>query len=423
MLKAITNFFSDATEAKPIQDGSDIKEMQHAPDQMVKSLARPKAQLRPARSGLTKPNNGSSRLRNSISERELRSLGINAHDSIHKLFSNAPDNGGQQDIDPDISTTPGSGSSPKYIKRDSGKTLGNPKHTKSDAATSPDEPVARSNKKRRTSLNSSMEVGHSERLPRTQLPAAATTPTKSSLAKVRSKHKVEKIKNEDFADTKALRRECVICAEEKLVHRDFPSFRLCEHPPQTCVACITQQTFTKLQTAGTWESCTCAQCGVVMPYAQLLPALSSYNRTRAKSLVLQHTLQADEAWRWCLAPNCDGGQLHAPKTRSQTRSLTVICNKCGAKSCYFHRVPWHNGLTCEEYDDRNPAAHSVRSSEDRIKKISKACPGVGCGRRVIKDGGCDHMWCKSLDSKALKCFLPDRCFRSILRNVLALVAR
>lgn len=34
-----------------------------------------------------------------------------------------------------------------------------------------------------------------------------------------------------------------------------------------------------------------------------------------------------------------------------------------------------------------------QSSEERIKKVGKQCPGVGCGWVVEKDGGCNHMYC------------------------------
>ena len=30
-----------------------------------------------------------------------------------------------------------------------------------------------------------------------------------------------------------------------------------------------------------------------------------------------------------------------------------------------------------------------------ITETTKVCPGEGCERRIYKDGGCDHMKCKT----------------------------
>lgn len=48
---------------------------------------------------------------------------------------------------------------------------------------------------------------------------------------------------------------------------------------------------------------------------------------------------------WCTA-GCGSGQIHD----SDARHPIVTCLHCGERSCFRHNVPWHEGLTCKEYD-------------------------------------------------------------------------
>ena len=365
-----------------------------AADGKTKEKARPKAQLRPAKVISSYSGPKSQRRRRTVSERELRSLHL---DGFDRLDSSRIEVAGAGSAVVEPSTLAHENSQAKTKQEPAYSLLAgsNHKRTRSTLTTVNTNDNHIRLKKQRSGTADPIRYDSSDTYNSTRLSSGATSPPKSALARVRPKSeaglhlKAPKIEE-------GLERECAICAEWKPIQRDFPSFKPCVHLPETCIACITQQTITKLETSGTWASCTCAQCGLTLPQAQLTATLSAKDLTRAKALVFQHTQRSHPAWRWCVAADCDGGQLHLPRTRSQKRSLIVVCNKCGVQSCFYHRVPWHTGYTCEEFDDSHPAAQTLRTSEERIKRISKACPGVGCGRRVQKDGGCDHMWCKSL---------------------------
>lgn len=365
----------------------DVKPAINKPETHAKP--RLKAQLRPAKITTRPIQAKTPRPRQSVSTRELRSLDKSKRDTNDQQLPGAG-LGAENDAIPSPLKSADSGGHQTRMQQE----LTDAKPSTAKRKRTASIPAITSEAGRKGQHVKKQHVSFARPIKSEQpLPAAASTPTKSSLAKVRSKHetstssKPAKIKAEASAE---LERECAICADSKPVYHNFPSFKPCTHLPQTCVACITKQTFTKLESFGTWESCTCAQCGLAMPEAQLAAALSAKDRTRAKALVLRHNLESDEAWRWCVAPNCDGGQLHVPKTRSQKRTLIVICNKCSGQSCFHHRIPWHPGYTCEQYDDTHPAAQSVRSTEERIRRISKACPGVGCGRRVVCNLGGLH---------------------------------
>lgn len=149
---------------------------------------------------------------------------------------------------------------------------------------------------------------------------------------------------------------------------------------------------------------------------------------------------------WCTS--CPSGQIHDPESLSSCPSVT--CNDCSAITCYNHRIPWHTGLSCQQYDRllkrsalavltslfprssspshihpsiTSPSQPSSTTSdpttarvattdlkEDVIERIKvfkreqraslkgirrecKPCPGRGCGTMIYKIDGCKHMTC------------------------------
>ena len=67
----------------------------------------------------------------------------------------------------------------------------------------------------------------------------------------------------------------------------------------------------------------------------------------------------------------------------------MVCENCGAQSCYNHEVIWHADQSCTEYDKLKKK--SDFATVKYISKETKACPG--CSIPIEKDGGCDHITC------------------------------
>lgn len=101
-------------------------------------------------------------------------------------------------------------------------------------------------------------------------------------------------------------------------------------------------------------------------------------------------LAADPNFQRCLNASCNGGHIHDADSAGDKNVFT--CEECGAQVCMTHQIPMHTGKTCEQYDDIQQVADTanvLKSSESEMKK----CPG--CELEYAKDGGCDHMTCKS----------------------------
>ncbi|RFU81306.1 e3 ubiquitin- ligase ari9 [Trichoderma arundinaceum] len=66
---------------------------------------------------------------------------------------------------------------------------------------------------------------------------------------------------------------------------------------------------------------------------------------RYETLALRAAMAEAENFFWCTS-GCGSGQIHD----SGHDQPIVICLHCTHRSCFHHNVAWHQGLTCEEYD-------------------------------------------------------------------------
>jgi hypothetical protein len=72
----------------------------------------------------------------------------------------------------------------------------------------------------------------------------------------------------------------------------------------------------------------------------------------------------------------------------------MICHACSFRTCVFHKLPWHEGKTCKEFDDDESQIDRLEQEEATAKLLaesSKLCPK--CKQGVTKEVGCDHMAC------------------------------
>ena len=119
--------------------------------------------------------------------------------------------------------------------------------------------------------------------------------------------------------------------------------------------------------------------------------LSGFSDTGARynEQATRAALNNDPDFRWCIAPNCNSGQIHRPSSDDSI----FRCHECGHEACITHNCDWHYGETCAQLDARaNRRRQDDEVSRQLINRISKECPG--CTANIEKVDGCDHMVCK-----------------------------
>ena len=133
--------------------------------------------------------------------------------------------------------------------------------------------------------------------------------------------------------------------------------------------------------------------------AKICPALIRYDR-----LALQACLKSSGHFQECRHEGCPSGQILHPEKDSY-----MICEACNQRTCFKCDVPWHGGITCEEYQasrvQQETLNSQIEASETYISTQCKLCPK--CKAPGKKETGCDHVRCGWLCSIYVVCVIID----------------
>ncbi|UJR34448.1 hypothetical protein I4U23_021855 [Adineta vaga] len=189
-----------------------------------------------------------------------------------------------------------------------------------------------------------------------------------------------------------VRQICQVCYNEKFPY-DFgsPLTADCRHTRQTiCTTCVfdyVQKAFE--ETCRDDVRCPELDCNIQLDYEIVKDILrrSADKRLfdRYERFIFHQQLEQMNDFIWCSNPACGMGQLNDGGEGNNI----VTCFYCHQKTCFIHKVKWHNGLTCPEYD-------MITNANDEASRLwiiqnSKKCPN--CPFQIEKNDGCDHMIC------------------------------
>jgi hypothetical protein len=133
----------------------------------------------------------------------------------------------------------------------------------------------------------------------------------------------------------------------------------------------------------------CPECSIPLSHTAIKLILFNYGDTilyeRYTKFDLDRALEENPEFMWC-AHGCGSGQLN----EGVAMNNSVQCINCHQLTCFTHKCPWHDGITCEEYDMfcNNGELHP---DQRWINVNTKKCPQ--CHAHIEKNKGCDHMNC------------------------------
>lgn len=186
-------------------------------------------------------------------------------------------------------------------------------------------------------------------------------------------------------------RDCNVCGDQKLC-LDFPARSpsvACEHKPTTCLDCLASWMASEVEIKGS-QGIKCPECPSILEHADVQRAAIRRTFESYEKTLTRNALTAMACFAWCLNPACKSGQENPENTHY------MHCAACGYKQCLRHKCPWHSNETCEQYAYRtsgSKAKDEEAKTEAMLDGMSKKCPGPGCGWRIEKTGGCEHMKC------------------------------
>ncbi|KAI0437120.1 hypothetical protein F4803DRAFT_175006 [Xylaria telfairii] len=232
------------------------------------------------------------------------------------------------------------------------------------------------------------------------------------------------------AGTISLRR-CISCLEEKLeteYKSITPSCRRV-HEADMCTQCVRK--WIQRSVSDRSAHITCPQCPSELDYFEVKDAADEATFQIYETLVLDRMLEQESSFEWC-AHACGSGQLHP----AATDEPIMTCHHCSKRTCVVHRLSWHSGVTCTQFDELLGRSHQAETSWQRRNKETTAClrvrqqlleeqrvqaaleatiqrakeeeasreevlrttkPCPNCKFDIEKDGGCDMMNCRKCD--------------------------
>ncbi|KAL7798176.1 hypothetical protein V8C37DRAFT_368983 [Trichoderma ceciliae] len=141
-------------------------------------------------------------------------------------------------------------------------------------------------------------------------------------------------------------RDCSICADtkEEVLFPRFSPTASCTHAPLACLECLERSIRSDL-TSKIWTDIRCPECRELLDYTDIQRYADDETFKRYETLALRAAMGEAENFFWCTS-GCGSGQIHD----TGHDQPIVTCLHCAHRSCFHHNVAWHQGLTCEEYD-------------------------------------------------------------------------
>ncbi|PQE05907.1 ring finger domain-containing protein [Rutstroemia sp. NJR-2017a BVV2] len=205
---------------------------------------------------------------------------------------------------------------------------------------------------------------------------------------------------------KAELRECSVCAED-LEDTQFPSetcTNTCEHAITICIDCHTRSLNQQIADQS-WDRIACPECSSLLSFTDVQKFASTDDFELYDKKALMSLIRQDPNFTHCLGGKCESGQLHD----GGNDQPIMTCNSCGAKTCFKHKLPWHTGLTCTEFDEqqRQRLEQEVASVQFMQANNLKQCPNPKSGLRLDKIDGCDHITSGQRSAQADLQLLPS----------------
>lgn len=189
------------------------------------------------------------------------------------------------------------------------------------------------------------------------------------------------------ADLELRTYECAICAMDYSIE-DFYTLDGCDH--RVCVSCMQRYVEAKISERDI-KDIPCpmgSNCQEVVSFNQIMHFLPIDLFKKYDTMLLQVTLESDPSCRFCPRPGCGTAMLGNP----DRPRMNCPRDGCRFAYCFNCREAWHDGVTCEAYQEwKIDNANVDNTFTTWANQNAKPCPN--CHVIIDKNGGCNHMKC------------------------------
>lgn len=180
-------------------------------------------------------------------------------------------------------------------------------------------------------------------------------------------------------------QDCAICAETLRVSQfpETPVTDRCTHESNTCSECISRHIESQLESR-MWDQLSCPECPALFGYTDVEKHATKATFQKYDFLTMRNAVSSDPNFRWCTAAECSSGQVHPDGAESPL----MICDSCRGLSCFTHQSPWHEGMTCVEFDNPQDAGDGSNSASKLSSwRLISSLGGLYDRNREISVGG------------------------------------
>jgi hypothetical protein len=182
--------------------------------------------------------------------------------------------------------------------------------------------------------------------------------------------------------------DCPICFDNFTIERMFVLDN-CFH--KYCRDCLSDMMHVKINEGIVTEiKCPDPNCGAVIDHVEIKRLVDVELYKKYEDFTLNAALSTIEGLRWCPKPGCGNAMIG-----SSDRPLMHCSNEeCRFTFCFNCKEEWHADSTCEQYQQwKLENSEADARMAEWAKNNAKACPKCQC--YIEKNGGCNHMTCKS----------------------------
>ncbi|CAI9105195.1 OLC1v1004066C1 [Oldenlandia corymbosa var. corymbosa] len=213
-----------------------------------------------------------------------------------------------------------------------------------------------------------------------------------------SKRKIEAQSSSGHGKVVLRRETCVICLEKtyshKMVslHHDWHHFR--------CVSCVKKHAEVKLL-EGLLPECPHEGCKSSIKIANCKKILSPKLVTLIEERLKESQIPVRDRI-YCPYPKCSNLMSKA-EVLKYTRSVTWKsylysgfrrCLKCDKAFCVYCKIPWHDRLTCSEYQKKHPYSCFEESKLISLAERHSWRQCIKCSHMIELSAGCYHIKCR-----------------------------
>lgn len=167
-----------------------------------------------------------------------------------------------------------------------------------------------------------------------------------------------------------------------------------------CQYCWTEYLNTKVSSENTSQNifCPATECDILVDENFVLPILKDSNiRSKYHKLIADSFVQSNRLMKWCPAPDCSNAIKAVYNDAKAVKCL------CGYIFCFGCAQPSHEPVMCDWLKKWLKKCDDDSETSNWISANTKECPK--CHVTIEKNGGCNHMVCRSSHCKADFCWV------------------